>query len=71
MSGRSDILLLLLHVHFLLKNKKLLSQIIYTEMTLLLAEKQEKELFTLSFKTEQKEYFKKSLYQSVFTCGVL
>lgn len=71
MSGCLDILLLLLHVHFLLKNKKLLSQIIYTEMTLLLAEKQEKELFTLSFKTEQKEYFKKSLYQSVFTCGVL
>ena len=33
------------------------------EMTLLLAEKQEKELFTLSFKTEQKEYLKKkSLY---------
>ena len=59
MSGCSDILLLLLNVHFLLKNKKLLSQIIYMEMTLLLAEKQENELFTLSFKTEQKEYLKK------------
>ena len=42
------------------------------EMTLLLAEKQEKELFTLSFKTEQKEYLKKKAYtNTVFTRGVL
>lgn len=31
------------------------------EITLLLAEKQEKELFTVSFKTEQKEYLKKPI----------
>lgn len=39
------------------------------EMTLLLAEKQEKELFTVSFKTEKKE--KKADTNTVFTLGVL
>ena len=60
-SGCSDIILLLLNVRFPLKNKKLLSQIIQMEMTLLLAEKQEKELFTVSFKLSKKK--KKGWYQ--------
>ena len=50
-----DIILLLSNVHFPLKNKELLSQIIYMEMILLLAEKQEKELSTVSFKIEEKK----------------
>lgn len=41
MRGCLDIILLLLNVHFPLKNKELLSQMIYMETILLLAEKQE------------------------------
>lgn len=64
MSGRLDIIFLLSNVHFPLKNKELLSQIIYIEMILLLAEKQEKELFTVSFKTE--EEIKKAYTNVIF-----
>lgn len=55
MRGCLDIILLLLNVHFPLKNKELLSQMIYTETIPLLAEKQEQKLFTVSFKIKKKK----------------
>lgn len=64
MSGRLDIILLLSNVHFPLKSKEFLSRIIYMEMILLLAEKQEKELFTVSFKIE--EEIKKAYTDVIF-----
>lgn len=54
MRGCLDIIVLLLNVHFPLKNKELLSQMIYMETILLLAEKQKRELFTVSFKIKIK-----------------